>query len=218
MQIIESCIAGRVQPTTELPPGLLQSLAKAIIASHQQQQQGEDARAQAQLHQPHQEVDGVQSACRQRCTELAEDAAQPTVLTTPASEGSGQHAQRHVMLPAALDGTFEVDVRSPPDGAMVPAGQGVLLAALSAQTAEVAAASEVARAAQARQAAAATQAAELQAQHQAEVQQQLEALQLQQAEQVCASLSSCVQAIPMTLLCLTVHFLTEHFLTLHSSS
>ena len=183
MQIMESCTAGRVQPTTELPPGLLQCLAKAIIASHQQQQK-EDARAQAQLQQPHQESDGVGGAGRPHLMEVAEHSAQPTAVITPASEGHGQHAQRHVMLPTALDGTSEVDVLSPPDRAMVPAGQGVLLAALSAQTAEVAAASEVARAAQARQAAVGAQAAELQAQHQAAVQQQLEALQLQQAEQV----------------------------------
>ena len=180
IQSIESCTAGRVQPTTELPPGLLQSLAKAIIASHQQQQK-EDVRAQAQLQQPHQES---QSACRQHSTEGPEHTAQPTALGTPANGAHGQSAQPHVLPQTALDVTSEVEVLSPPDGAMVPAGQDALLAALSAQTEEVAAASEVARAAHARQAAAAAQTAELQAQHQAEVQQQLEALQLQQAEQV----------------------------------
>lgn len=170
-----------MQPTTELPQGLLQSLAKAIIASHQQQQE-EDARAQAQLQQPHQESDGVSSACSQHFTEAAEHVAQPPALGTLACEGRGQLAQRHVTPPTALDQTPGIDVVSTPDGAMVPAEQDVLLTALSSQTAEMAAASEVARAAQARQAAAAALAADRQ--HQAEVQQQLEALQLQQAEQV----------------------------------
>ena len=182
-QMVKSCTTGREQATTELPPGLLQSLAKAIIASHQQQQQ-EDAKAQAQLQPPHPESDGGQSACHQQPTEVAEHNAQPTACDIPGSEGRSQHAQRHVMLPTAVDRASEVGVLSPADGAMVPAGQGALLAALSAQTAEVVAASEVARAAQARQAAAAAQAAELQAQHQAEVQHQLEALQLHQAGQV----------------------------------